>query len=1512
MPLLQVFQNKHVLTADQIQEIRNAASVETGEARLVAGYEVVSKLGQGGMGAVYKAKSQTTGQFVALKVLPPSLATPDLVKRFKREAAVVSKLEHDHIVGCIEFGYDKRRKVHFCALELVEGEDLDRRISALGTIPEKEAVRITMQVAEALQHAFFNGLLHRDIKPANIMVTADGTAKLLDLGLAREANAEITRLTQTGAFVGSPYYASPEQATGSRDVDIRSDIYSLGCTLYHMVTGKPPFSGTTVLQVLQKHLTEKMPWPQETNPDLSEGICRIIAKMMAKSPADRYQDPNELLADIDTHLEGGEPEITEEALKGSSVNVPVVVRKRLRERRRAARPLRESRRVRSAPRGKRHSAGDDQPEQKKSQVGMMVGVAAVVVIVLGMGVAMLGGKKKLRERPPVSPSPPETPAARPGRKSGDDTASEAQKRAVAYQRAAAEALRKAREFEEQNPHLRSQVIRMYEDVVRKFRATPAAREAAARLFQLKRASPGYDEQVDAGNQPAPQQTGVVTAKAPSGVDPRARSTPPESAEAPAGIDLSRGLVGWWKFDEKAGGVARDSSGKGNDGKFIGTPTWEAGFVGTGSIGCRAGYIQLPDIQRELTSEATLSLWIKLDSPARIGQGIFLFGTGQGTRYVWENGRFYVSAFRDDRPDFMPPGTPARDVWHHMAITNAPGAGNWKVYLNGAEVYSTTGKGVVNLRKDGRIGHGGGSYADGNLDDVRIYDRALSAEEVKALYGTGGEAKSTARAASSARPAHVPADAVEFAGGWYKLFTQNIRWHEAKAFCEKQSGHLVTIASKEENDFVVGLAREAAQNVWIGFTDKGHEGRWEWVTGEKSSFHAWSPGQPDNINAAEHWAFIHPGARYGWHDWWAQARAFALCEWEPEAEPSATPADLARGLVGWWKFDEGEGSVARDSSGKGNHGKLVGKPTWRPTGGRVGGACSFDGNDFIQTAMPGPHNTDLTWSAWIKTTCNGGPILANTRDGWTPGGKCLFIAGGKLGLDVHGVGIPATGFAVDDDSWHHVSLTVVNSGKTTDTVRIYADGVERKGYASWDFYKHDGTSLSMRIGNCVGKGGAFEGLMDDVRIYSRALSAEEIKTLYEQPQKRESAEGARAELSRSLDGFEALVAKVDYAGARKHVEDAARGTRTDSAGDARNPEHVPVFQAAARVAGALVERARAVQRGAEALVGKDVKLATTKGSQSGRATKVTDAGVVLKVKKTMRGMGTVETTVTVKWSDLAPDEGAKLARKGGWKAEDADHHVALALLARARKDTRSELAALREAGDHPLAAYLRKKMEAARRERSARLAWSSLRAKARMKKLSSTKSRALVESIDKFKKQHGGTDFAASIADELAQFKLRALVLGRPGLLGTYFADKEFQKPVLRRVDPQVNFNWKTGPPAPGVPADGFSVRWEGFVIPPSTGQYAFRMRADNAATLWVGGRETLAVVWDGKFHASKPVPLRAGEAAPVKLEHAEHTSGAMVEFFWTGPGIPEPVPVPTECLRPPVDYEKLPGPPITK
>ncbi|MHC4502644.1 MAG: serine/threonine-protein kinase, partial [Planctomycetota bacterium] len=414
IPLAQVMVGKEMLTRDQAQELVNAVAVETGEARLVAGYEVISKLGQGGMGAVYKAKHPTTGLYVALKVLPPSLATGELVKRFQREAEIVRKLKHDNIVGCVEFGFDKRRKLHFCALELVEGEDLAKRIKRSGKLTEDEAVSIACQIAGALQHAYANGLVHRDVKPENVMVTADGTAKLLDLGLARPADTEATRMTQSGMFVGSPYYASPEQALAERDIDIRSDIYSLGATLYHMVTGKPPFEGGTALAILQKHVAEKLPWPAEVNPELSDGLCRVIAKMMEKSPDDRYPTPDDLYADLDLLGGGKEPEVDAAALKNSSVKVPAARRRGHRRpesrarmapgRDRAAARRPEGRRPDSA-RARRRERGPGRQDTGEPRAGkspavkIAMGAGALgLVVVIGL-VMFLGGHEPDRGPP---------------------------------------------------------------------------------------------------------------------------------------------------------------------------------------------------------------------------------------------------------------------------------------------------------------------------------------------------------------------------------------------------------------------------------------------------------------------------------------------------------------------------------------------------------------------------------------------------------------------------------------------------------------------------------------------------------------------------------------------------------------------------------------------------------------------------------------------------------------------------------------------------------------------------------------------------------------------------------------------------------------------------------------------------------------------------------------------------------------------------------------------------------
>ncbi len=306
--LAKVLYTKELLTGEQVRELNRYAAIQTGEASRVGGYEVLSRVGTGGMGVVYRARKLRSGEVVALKVLPPSAATETIVECFRREADVASHLGHGNIVEFLEFGFDERHKCHYCVLEFIEGEDLGRRIKRHGKLSEKDTVSVARQMAGALEHAWSQGLIHGDVKPKNIMLTPDGHAKLLDLGLARPVDLEETfasdklkgRSEGAKVFLGTASYASPEQARGETKLDTRSDIYSLGATLYHCATGRPPFTGRSSIAVLKKHVSERLRPPTEVAPELSDEFCQVIHVMMAKAPGDRYDNPTVLLKDLET------------------------------------------------------------------------------------------------------------------------------------------------------------------------------------------------------------------------------------------------------------------------------------------------------------------------------------------------------------------------------------------------------------------------------------------------------------------------------------------------------------------------------------------------------------------------------------------------------------------------------------------------------------------------------------------------------------------------------------------------------------------------------------------------------------------------------------------------------------------------------------------------------------------------------------------------------------------------------------------------------------------------------------------------------------------------------------------------------------------------------------------------------------------------------------------------------------------------------------------------------------
>lgn len=272
------------------------------EAFRIPGYKLLARLGRGSMGTVYKARQLHLDRVVAIKILARFLAeNAAYVRRFTKEARVIGRLNHPNIVQGFDAG--EVEGTYFFVMEFCDGPTVLQLLQRGGAMDAERSLRIVTQVAMALDHAHQQGLVHRDVKPDNIMIVAGGVAKLCDLGLAKDVSAA-SGTTERGSTMGTPNYISPEQARGDEEVDIRSDIYSLGATFYHMVTGALPFDGPNPTVIMVKHLNEPVIPPRDRNRDLSPSVEAIILRMLGKNPLDRYQTPSELVADLDAAARG--------------------------------------------------------------------------------------------------------------------------------------------------------------------------------------------------------------------------------------------------------------------------------------------------------------------------------------------------------------------------------------------------------------------------------------------------------------------------------------------------------------------------------------------------------------------------------------------------------------------------------------------------------------------------------------------------------------------------------------------------------------------------------------------------------------------------------------------------------------------------------------------------------------------------------------------------------------------------------------------------------------------------------------------------------------------------------------------------------------------------------------------------------------------------------------------------------------------------------------------------------
>lgn len=281
-----------------------AAAVRQGKTKglLIGNYLVLDKIGSGGMGLVFRARHRQLQRIVALKLLPPSFSRDRAaVVRFRREVAAVANLIHPNIVAALDAG--ETGGLLFFVMELVDGKDLSKIVREKGPLTVKQAVDCIIQAARGLKEAHDRGIIHRDIKPANLLLDRSGIVKVLDLGLARvmqgqdllTSESSDLNLTVSGSFVGTVDYMSPEQAYDPRLADIRSDIYSLGCTLHYLLCGKPPFSGSTFMERLLAHRERPIPSLSRTQDDIPAALDDVFRQLLSKSPQARPQTMSEVI-----------------------------------------------------------------------------------------------------------------------------------------------------------------------------------------------------------------------------------------------------------------------------------------------------------------------------------------------------------------------------------------------------------------------------------------------------------------------------------------------------------------------------------------------------------------------------------------------------------------------------------------------------------------------------------------------------------------------------------------------------------------------------------------------------------------------------------------------------------------------------------------------------------------------------------------------------------------------------------------------------------------------------------------------------------------------------------------------------------------------------------------------------------------------------------------------------------------------------------------------------------------
>ena len=306
------------VTQHQLRRLRQDFDEKKSVQQAIPGYKIMKKLGAGAMASVYLARQLSLDRLVAIKLLPKKFSDNEkFIERFYKEGRSAAQLNHPNIVGAYDVG--RAGAQHYFVMEYVDGSTVHDLVAKKTRITEREAIEVVRQVAKALQHAHNRGFVHRDIKPKNVMITNRGRVKLADLGLARAMSDKEAAKAEAGRAYGTPYYISPEQIRGEVKIGPPADIYGLGATFFHMVTGRVPYEGKNPSAVMHKHLKSPLEPPDHLNPEISAGCAQVIEMMMAKKVEERYHRADDLLEDLDLIAKGEPPHFAHRSLDHAAI-----------------------------------------------------------------------------------------------------------------------------------------------------------------------------------------------------------------------------------------------------------------------------------------------------------------------------------------------------------------------------------------------------------------------------------------------------------------------------------------------------------------------------------------------------------------------------------------------------------------------------------------------------------------------------------------------------------------------------------------------------------------------------------------------------------------------------------------------------------------------------------------------------------------------------------------------------------------------------------------------------------------------------------------------------------------------------------------------------------------------------------------------------------------------------------------------------------------------------------------